>query len=194
MWCLPDGGSGAAALAASPAVMAAGVGAGAAPPPIKCNAWDSKGRNPAMNVYVHLYPPGSAGGFADEPPPRCKLGVLIQHALPRLAQRVGGYGQVALDWVTWVAEAGVNGAPMPGTVAPFGMPNPAHWLLLQELVRGRCSGVWCMRGVCAPASAAAAWPLPETSLPPCRATAWFAAGKGEGDGGGNDCGRADRSC
>lgn len=116
--------------------MAATAGAGLAAPPIKCNAWDSKGRNPSMNVYVHLYPPGSASTSADEPPPRCKLGVLIQHALPRLAQRVGGYGQVALDWVTWVAEAGANGAPVLGTVAPFGMPNPAHWLLLQELVRG----------------------------------------------------------
>lgn len=112
-----------------------------------------------MNVYVHLYPPGGASSAADEPPPRCKLGVLIQHALPRLAQRVGGYGQVALDWVTWVAEAGVNGAPVLGTVAPFGMPNPAHWLLLQELVRGvaavRAGGerqvqavAWPMRATC----------------------------------------------
>ncbi|KAL4420391.1 hypothetical protein ABPG75_010047 [Micractinium tetrahymenae] len=140
VWCLPDGGSGATAFAAGPAAIAAAAGAGPAPPPIKCNAWDSKGRNPAMNVYVHLCPPGGASSFTDEPPPRCKLGVLIQHALPRLAQRVGGYGQVALDWVTWIAEAGVNGAPVPGTVAPFGMPNPAHWLLLQELAKEKETG------------------------------------------------------
>lgn len=132
VWCCPEG-------ALAPPAAAAGPASASPPPlpaaPVKCNAWDSRGRNPAMNVYVHLYPHGGATSNCDEAPPRCKLGILIQHALPKLAKRAGGYGQVALDWVTWLADR-TTGAPVPSTVAPFGMPNPAHWMLLQELVGG----------------------------------------------------------
>ena len=123
--------------------------------PCKCNTWDSKGRNPAMNVYVRLASgdsssasdviggsgadsgadSGSEGGEA-EGAPRCKLGVLVRHALPQLAARLGGYGPLGLDWVTWSAEPGRTGGGTPcvASVAAFGTQQEAHWQLLQELV------------------------------------------------------------
>ena len=118
--------------------------------PCKCNTWDSKGRNPAMNVYVRLASDdsgsasaacgsgtdsGSEGGEAGGAP-RCKLGVLVRHALPQLAARLGGYGQLGLDWVTWSAEPGSTGGGTPcvASVAAFGTQQEAHWQLLQELV------------------------------------------------------------
>ncbi|KAL4860241.1 GABA transporter 1 [Chlorella vulgaris] len=138
--------------------------------PQKCNAWDRKGRNPAMNIYVHLASDGStavvgssngapveaaegggAGGGgggeagaradadAEHASSRCKLGVLVQHALPRLAQRLGAYGQVGLDWVTWQADD--RGAPLPDTVASLGLVrDEQHWLQLRQLAKEKETG------------------------------------------------------
>lgn len=108
---------------------------------IKCNAWDVKGRNPGMNVWVEL-----ASGCADsgdDGAPRCKLGVLVSHALPQLAARLGGFSALALDWVTWAADADSR-EPDVASVAAFGTQDAEHWRLLHELVRPRahaCAGV-----------------------------------------------------
>lgn len=80
---------------------------------------------------------GEAGARADadaeHASSRCKLGVLVQHALPRLAQRLGAYGQVGLDWVTWQTDD--RGAPLPDTVASLGsVQDEQHWLQLRQLV------------------------------------------------------------
>ena len=137
----------AAAAASSAAAAAAAAGE---LEPCKCNTWDSKGRNPSMNVYVRLSSgdssssratsasgtdSGSEGGDA-EGAPRCKLGVLVRHALPQLAARLGGYGQLGLDWVTWSTEPGSTGGATPcvASVAAFGTRQEAHWRQLQELV------------------------------------------------------------
>jgi hypothetical protein len=142
---------------------AAGSAAGGsdASPPLKCNAWDRKGRNPAMNVYVHLASGGGATVPARDPgsggtgasaatgcPPgeesesaRCKLGILVTHALPKLAARLGGYEQLCLDWVTWRCEEGGGGAPAPASVVPLPgrQQDEAHWWQLRQLVRcGQC--------------------------------------------------------
>lgn len=120
-----------------------------------CNKWDAKGRNPALNVYVDIdayrgssspsprgAPSSSGGGGGgsssegedDEGPSRCKLGHLIQHCLPQLAARLGGYRQLALCWCTWLADE-KSGQPVPSSIAAVGVQDPAHWRLLRQLVR-----------------------------------------------------------
>lgn len=114
-----------------------------------CNKWDAKGRNPALNVYVDIDAyrgsssprPSSGGGGGsssseaedDEGPFRCKLGHLIQHCLPQLAARLGGYHQLALCWCTWLADE-KSGQPVPSSIAAVGVQDPAHWRLLRQLV------------------------------------------------------------
>lgn len=151
-WCFVTAESGAAAAGDDSEE-------GAPTGPQKCNAWDRKGRNPAMNVYVHLGsstgdtdssgPGGSSGEgggggeeAAEEGPVRCKLGVLVQHALPKLAGQVGGYAGLGLDWVTWTAE-GSGGAPRIATVAGVGEQDDEHWGRLRQLVRAPCLALCC---------------------------------------------------
>lgn len=132
VWAVEE--PGAAAAAAGPRVPRQG--------PLKCNAWDASGRNPAMNVYVCLSGPGPASAGDDDGAPRCKLGVLVSHALPQLAARLGGFSALALDWVTWAADP-KTGVPDAASVAGFGSQDGEHWRLLHELVstaRGRSPG------------------------------------------------------